>query len=170
MQVWPRIAHEVDPGTGLRFISFLSPPLFCSGTLDSGENEDGTWLISLPDPLPAYDPNSDCGGGGGVASCCCWWVCSGFGTNCCDAGSCAAGDCSGAACCTSCDPRWYCERRMLLRGAISRWPPSRTLWFFAFATAAFWLLLRGKRVSISLLNVPRTVSPTPCGGYVSDSE
>ena len=55
---------------------------------------------------------------------------------------------------------------MPLTPAISRLPASRTLWFLALAAAAFWLLLRGKRESISLLRVPRTVSPTPWEGGV----
>lgn len=44
------LSHHVGP-TGLLFMSFLSPPCFFSGTLDSGEKEDGTWLISLVEPL-----------------------------------------------------------------------------------------------------------------------
>jgi hypothetical protein len=94
-----------DPGTGLRFINFLSPILFCSDPLDSGEKEDGTWLIWSLGGLPPYEPNSDGGGGGGVASCCCWWGCSGLGVKCGGAGSDGAGEASGrGACCTSCDP------------------------------------------------------------------
>lgn len=46
-------AHQgCPPETGLRFISFLNPPCFCCGALDSGENEGGIWLISLLDPDP----------------------------------------------------------------------------------------------------------------------
>jgi hypothetical protein len=32
--------HHAGP-TGLRLINFLNPPFFCSGALDSGENEGG---------------------------------------------------------------------------------------------------------------------------------
>jgi hypothetical protein len=113
------ISHVVDPGTGLRFINFLRPILLCSGADDSGEKEDGTWLILSLDGLPPYEPNSDGGGGGGVASCCCWWVCSGLGMKCGGTGSEAAGEGNGGLCCISCDPWRYCERRAL-RGAISR--------------------------------------------------
>lgn len=68
-----RRVRQVDP-TGLRFINFLNPPFFCSVAVDSGENEDGTWLISSVGAEPPYElkpptelfAGSD--GGGGV--CC----------------------------------------------------------------------------------------------------
>lgn len=67
-------SYHVGP-IGLLLISFLNPPFFCSGTpLDSGENEDGTWLISVLDagpPLYELSPPTELfvgsEGGGGVS-------------------------------------------------------------------------------------------------------
>jgi hypothetical protein len=82
--------HHVGP-TGLRLISFLNPPFFCSGALDSGENEGGIWLISVLDPdPPPYElkpplelfVGSDSGGGENCGK----WFAGGPGVVCCCGG------------------------------------------------------------------------------------
>jgi hypothetical protein len=99
--------HHAGP-TGLRLINFLKPPFFCSGALDSGENEGGIWLISVLDPdPPPYELNpplellvgSDCGGGEN----CGIWFGGGPGVVCCCGGKWLRG--SADVCC--CGGRWF---------------------------------------------------------------